>query len=93
MIKYSLKLENKKGLRNTIKSLQNGIIKMEGINLSILYTKYNDTLLTECILLNNKKSNIDKIKYIIIGIDSALKTYTRLFLIDDSGQIIKTLVG
>jgi hypothetical protein len=93
MIKYSLKLENKKGLRNTIESLQNGIIKMEGINLSILYTKYNDTLLTECILLNNKKSNIDKIKYIIIGIDSALKTYTRLFLIDDSGQIIKTLVG
>ena len=91
--KYNLKIVNDKGLQTVIDALHNGYIKNDGLKISCIYTKYSDTQIIESILPDNKKYDIEKIKYILIGINAALKTYTQLYVIDDSGEIIKTLIG
>jgi hypothetical protein len=82
-------------LENTDKGLniiQDAIRKIQEFNrLSMLYTKYNDSIVINIITSIKNQKDLNNFIFAIKGIDSVYSTYTRIFELSEYGERIKIL--
>ncbi len=73
---YTLKLKNIEGIRQIIESLH----RTKDFNqLRYIITQYNDSEMIEILITLKNKKDIEKLMFIVTGINAGLKTHTSIY--------------